>query len=247
MKKKRFSMWFVALIAVGVVFLSILDEELLQTAEPVTPVDPDWAAIAAWPPVEVAEVEAIPDPGRTYTVIILDDSGSMGGDIVPAREAVVSALDPMQPTDRVAVVALNTGLILPFSSVDEARDLLPPRVSQVESEGGTPLTSAMRASRAALEQEAARTGGFGTYRILVTTDGEAANRDSLRAEIEDLARTTPIQVATIGVGIGGNHILRRPDLASFVAIDNVSELAAALRAAIAEEQSFSAITTFEDG
>ena len=153
----------------------------------------------------------------------------------------------MQPTDRVAVVALNTGLILPFSSVDEARDLLPPRVSQVESEGGTPLTSAMRASRAALEQEAARTGGFGTYRILVTTDGEAANRDSLRAEIEDLARTTPIQVATIGVGIGGNHILRRPDLASFVAIDNVSELAAALRAAIAEEQSFSAITTFEDG
>ena len=142
---------------------------------------------------------------------------------------------------------LNTGLILPLSSVSDARTALPPRVAQVRSDGGTPLTAAMQASRRALEQEAARTGGFGTYRILVTTDGEASNADSLQAEIEDIARTTPIQVATIGVGIGGNHILRRPDLASFVAIDNVGELAAALRAAIAEEQSFSAITTFEDG
>ncbi|MEL6644215.1 MAG: vWA domain-containing protein [Pseudomonadota bacterium] len=245
--KKSNTFTVVALLAAGVVALSIFDSEVNTFTNPVTPVDPNWDAIAAWPPVEADEVEAIPDPSRTYTVIVLDDSGSMGDDIIPAREAVVSALGPMQDDDRVAVVGLNTGLILPFSSVADARTALPPRVATVRSDGGTPLTAAMQASRRALEQEAARTGGFGTYRILVTTDGEASNKDSLQAEIEDIARTTPIQVATIGVGIGGNHILRRPDLASFVAIDNVGELAAALRAAIAEEQSFSAITTFEDG
>ncbi|MEL6517688.1 MAG: vWA domain-containing protein [Pseudomonadota bacterium] len=245
--KKKNSIPLLVFLAVGVVAFSMFDEGIFDSPEPIVAVDPDWDAIAAWPPVEVDEVEAVPDPGRTYTVIVLDDSGSMGDDIVPARDAVVQALEPMQDEDRVAVVGLNTGLILPFSSVSEARTALPPRVAQVRSDGGTPLTAAMQASRRALEQEAARTGGFGTYRILITTDGEASNADSLQAEIEDLARNTPIQVATIGVGIGGNHILRRPDLASFVAIDNVGELAAALRAAIAEEQSFSAITAFEDG
>ncbi|MEM9708730.1 MAG: VWA domain-containing protein [Pseudomonadota bacterium] len=230
-----------------VVYAAISNQGQEVVVEESVPIDPDWAAIDAWPGLEAGDVDAQPNPNRTFTAIVLDDSGSMGGDIVPAREAVVAALDEMAPEDRVAVIALNTGVILPFTAVADALPALVDNLRRVESSGGTPLTSAVNAARGALAQEAAVAGGFGTYRILVTTDGEADDSRALRAEIEDIARTTPIQVATIGVGIRGDHILRRPDLAAFVAIDNIEQLAGALRDAIAEEQDFSAITSFEDG
>ena len=151
----------------------------------------------------------------------------------------------MSQTDRVAVIALNDGVILPFMSVEDAEKELPGPLARVLSDGSTPLTSAIRTAQLALEEEAARSGGFGTYRILVTTDGEADDGDALTWLIENIARVTPIQVATIGVGIGDRHVLSRPDLASFVAINDISGLSAALQSAIAEEQNFTAITNFE--
>jgi len=240
--------WFmigVAGIVALVAFLLLVPSENETFSN--APVEPDWAAIAAWPGLDAAEAAARPDPGRTFTAIILDDSGSMGADIVPAREAVVAALDAMDPDDRVAVIALNAGVILPFSTVAEAQGTLPRLLASVISEGGTPLTGAMIAAREALAREAAVSGGYGTYRILVTTDGAADDGAALQAEVEHIARATPIQIATIGVGIRGGHILRRDDLAAFVAIDDVGQLAAALRDAIAEEQTFSAITSFGGG
>ena len=244
----RVVMWGVlglaAIFAIAIVSVLLDSGEETYSTEPVAP---DWEAIAAWPGVEAENVEARPDPNRTFTAIILDDSGSMGDDIVPAREAVVTALGAMDESDRVAVIALNAGTILPFATVSDAKADLPRLLAPVISEGGTPLTAAMQAARAALVAEAAVAGGFGTYRILVTTDGVADDSQALQREVEDIARTTPIQVATIGVGIRGNHILRRDDLAAFVAIDDVGQLADALRDAIAEEQTFTAITAFGGG
>ena len=219
-------------------------EETRYDAPRYAPIAPDWAAIAGWPGQEGGDIDAQPDPNRVYTAIVLDDSGSMGSDIEAAKRAVTASLDAMDDQDAVAVFALNRGLILPFMPAAEARRALPAPLSRVTSDGNTPLTPAIAKARAALEVEGARVGGFGTYRILVTTDGAANNGDALRREIEDIARVTPIQLATIGVGISGNHVLRRPDLAAFVAIKDVSDLASALRSAVAEEQTFKAITSF---
>lgn len=247
MAKNRSAGAYIAIAVAAFVAVAIFSEAPDRTEIVPEPVVPDWAAIAAWPVFEAQTVEATPDPGRTFTVLVLDDSGSMGDDIEAAKNAVVATLEAMDPADRVAVIGLNSGEVLPFSTVSEARAALPGLLEAVESDGGTPLTRAIVASRVALEAEAAVAGGFGTYRILVTTDGRADDEQALADAIEDLARTTPIQIATIGVGIRGNHVLRRPDLASFVEIDNVGELEAALRDAIAEEQSFTAITSFEEG
>ena len=247
MAKNRSAGAYIAIAVAAFVAVAIFSEVPDRREVAPEPVVPDWAAIAAWPVFEAQTVEATPDPGRTFTVLVLDDSGSMGDDIEAAKNAVVAALEAMDAGDRVAVFGLNTGEILPFFTVSEARAALPGLLEAVESDGGTPLTRAIMASRAALEAEAAVAGGFGTYRILVTTDGRADDEQALADAIEDLARTTPIQIATIGVGIRGNHVLRRPDLASFVEIADVGELEAALRDAIAEEQSFTAITSFEEG
>ena len=236
------------LVIFGVISLVVLSQFGLLDDTPIgrgnEPVSPDWTAIAAWPGSQADEIEAQPDPNRVYTAIVLDDSGSMGDDITPAKAAVLTAIDAMDPQDQVAVIALNDGLILPFMPAAEARSALPEPLSRVFSDGSTPLTKALQTAREGLAGEAARVGSFGTYRILVTTDGAADDGDRLRAEIEDIARQTPIQIATIGVGIGGGHVLARPDLAAFVSVNDITGLADALRTAIAEEQTFSAITAF---
>ena len=209
------------------------------------PVAPSWAAIAAWPSFEPEVVEAMPDPNRRVTAIVLDDSGSMGADMDAAKRAVVDALGAMAPEDRVAVIALNDGTVLPFTRVADAREPLVNALAGVQSNGSTPLTRAVRQAESLLEAEAGAARGFGTFRLIVTTDGAANEPESLENAIEGIARDTPIQITTIGIAIEGGHVLRRSDLGSFVDVADVDALRGALEAAVAENASFDAITDFE--
>ena len=239
---KKYLGWFIGLVVVAIVVGNELD--LGEQMAPFTPVEPDWVAISAWPALDGSDVEAAPDPNRQITAIVLDDSGSMSSEMEVAKQAVVGALDTMQPTDRVAVVALNKGVVLDFMTVEEARLALPEKIRPVRSDGSTPLTQAIQTAHNMLAAEGARARAFGTYRIIVTTDGAADEPGDLRSEIEEIARVTPIQVATIGIGVEGGHVLRRPAIASFVDISNASALGEALTKAIAESQDFSAVTSF---
>lgn len=208
------------------------------------PVAPNWAAIAAWPGIQTDAIEAVPNPNRRITAIVLDDSGSMGADIYAAKASVVGALDAMADNDRIAVLALNAGTILDFTSVDDARTRLPDLLDRVLSDGSTPLTASINGAKRLLEAEAANYRAFGTFRLIVTTDGQADDGDALGQAIEDLAETTPIQVTTIGIDISGQHVLRRGDLGSFVDVANVDALQDALQSAVAENANFAAITDF---
>lgn len=231
-------------LAIGA-FVTLDREAIYLKVFPPEPVAPNWAAISAWPGAEVDVIEARPDPNRRTTAIVLDDSGSMGADIGAAKAAVVGALEAMAESDRVAVLALNSGTILPFVDVSEARDVLPTRLQSVYSDGGTPLSGAIEAAKDLLENEAATVRGFGTFRLIVTTDGQADDGKALTAVIETLAEQTPIQVTTIGIGIEGGHVLRRESLGSFLDVENVGALASALQKVVAENTDFTAITDFK--
>ena len=241
---KKSLAYVIAGIAV-VVWFGAQEIGLFDRLTPPPVIEPDWAAIAAWPPIESANVEAAPDPNRQITAIVLDDSGSMRSEIEVAKAAVVGALDMMSETDLVSVVALNKGVVLDFMPVAAAREVLAEKIQSVRSDGSTPLTKAIRDAARMLSEEGAKARAFGTYRIIVTTDGAADAPDQLRREIEALARDTPIQIATIGIAVDGNHVLRRPSIASFVDISNASALGAALTKAVAESQDFGTITQFE--
>lgn len=245
MGKKLTGFYIGAALATGAVVWSMMPGSL-QSVMPQNPVQPNWAAIAAWPTLEPTVVEAQPDPNRRVTAIVLDDSGSMGGDIIPAKAAVVGALDAMNGDDRVAVLALNAGTILPFTSVEDARSTLPPLLDRILSDGTTPLTRAVQEAQLLLEEEAAAVRGFGTFRMIVTTDGQADDGPALNDAIESIAAQTPIQVTTIGIDISGGHVLRRADLGTFVDVANVDALESALQAAVAENTDFNAITDFSD-
>jgi uncharacterized protein YegL len=208
----------------------------------------DWAAFSAWPPLnDLAEVESLPDPDRVFTVIILDDSGSMGSDMEAAKSAVQQAVSLMSPNDRVGVLALNAGILLPVTPAADAARMLPARLAPVYPTGSTPLGEALISARDLLSDEAARARSFGTYRVIITTDGAADDPDKLVAEVTQTVNTTPIQVATIGIGIGRRHVLNAEGQTSYVAVDNVDKLGEALRAAIAENADFSPITAFGGG
>ena len=229
----------------GFIFYNTLSEP--GTYTPATDMGTvDWEALAAWPPlIEVPDVEAVPDPDRIFTMIVLDDSGSMGSDLEQAKAAVLEAVRMMDPNDRVDVLALNAGLVLPFETVEDAADILPGRLSPLRSTGSTPLGPALSAARDLLSEEAARSRSFGTYRIIVTTDGAADDPDLLVREVIETVNKTPVQVATIGIGIGRRHVLNAEGHTSYVAVDDVGKLAQALQAAVAENASFDPITAFE--
>ncbi|WP_300443727.1 VWA domain-containing protein [uncultured Mameliella sp.] len=229
----------------GFIFYNTLSEP--GTYTPATDMGTvDWEALAAWPPlIEVPDVEAVPDPDRIFTMIVLDDSGSMGSDLEQAKAAVLEAVRMMDPNDRVGVLALNAGLVLPFETVEDAADILPGRLSPLRSTGSTPLGPALSAARDLLSEEAARSRSFGTYRIIVTTDGAADDPDLLVREVIETVNKTPVQVATIGIGIGRRHVLNAEGHTSYVAVDDVGKLAQALQAAVAENASFDPITAFE--
>lgn len=232
-------------VVLGVLGTMIWNEmEASKAVNAPKPIEPNWAAIAAWPNLSATAVEAQPDPNRRVTAIVLDDSGSMKDDMKAAKQAVIGALNAMAEDDRVSVVALNAGTVLPFASVAEAKADLPALLAPIVSDGGTPLTRAIRSAQELLEAEAAAARGFGTFRLIVTTDGVADDSVALDKEIETLATATPIQVTTIGIDIEGDHVLRRVDLGSFVDVANVSALQGALEAAVAENTDFTAITEF---
>jgi uncharacterized protein with von Willebrand factor type A (vWA) domain len=233
------------ILAVALIAWQNIDQGEKLTGERET-VMPDWAAIASWPGIQADFLEAQPDPNRRVTMIILDDSGSMGRDLTAAKSAVVSALDAMKPEDRVAVLALNAGTVLPFSTVRDAERSLSKLLRPLESAGTTPLARSVTEAQAMLAQEAAHARGFGTFRLIVTTDGQADDGPALDAAIETLAATTPIQLTTIGISVGRGHVLRRDDLGSFVDVVKVAALADALQAAVAENTDFTAITDFGD-
>ena len=230
--------------AIAVAVFQDLNSRGQQASQPA--IQPNWAAISTWPNRQVDVVEAQPNPNRRVTAIVLDDSGSMGGDIVAAKAAVVGALNAMDDGDRIAILGLNSGTILPFTNVSDSKSHLSALLEPIKSEGSTPLTSSIMTAQDMLAEEAAAARGFGTFRVIVTTDGQADNDGALGVAIGNLAQSTPIQLTTIGIGIRGDHVLRREDIGSFVDVDNVGALQDALQAAVAENTDFNAITDFAE-
>ena len=240
---------------------SFLDQSQPDDTQP--PIDaaslvPNWSAISAWPGATaetgnaeatssfLGQVEANPDPAQVTTLILLDDSGSMGGRMGAAKDAVIQAVSQFPPESRVGVVALNAGLVLPVSTAAAAARELPGQLTRIEADGTTPLGARLAEALVILTQEAQKRRGFGVFRILVTTDGAASDGLRMNRAVAEILSTTPIELATIGVGIGEGHALNVPGYTSYVNVNSVGELAAALTAAAAEQTVFDPITSFED-
>lgn len=244
----NFNKVFPVLIVLGVIGFAASDEfrQLFGKTSAPDFGGPNWTAIANWPEVpEGVEMLAQPDPSVTVAVLILDDSGSMSSSFADAKGALVQSLDYFSADDQVAVLALNAGLVLPAMPVEQARSELSPALQPLRSDGSTPLTRAVLQARDILSELAAERRGFGTYQIIVTTDGAADQEEALSRVVADTVTNTSIQIATVATKSLPGHALNAAGYTSFTTIAGVAGLAEALAGAIAENSSFVPITAFE--
>lgn len=105
--------------------------------------------------------------------------------------------------------------------------------------GNTPLTEAMEQGMKRLVRQRELQLGYGEFRLVVVTDGQATGRPILQAVT--LAREQRLPIYTIGLCIGEAHELRKYAV-SYRAADSAEALKRGLEETLAETNAFDAQT-----
>lgn len=205
-----------------------------------------------WPPVKDGQrIEMADNFLAENYYIILDASGSMsytvgqyGGEkrIDAAKKAVTAFLREL-PRD------VNLGLL----AFQPTRELVPlgpgthqevaEQVQRLIPQGKTPLHRAMTMGYAALENQARRQSGYGTYKLIVVTDGESNDNDPgplARA----IVNSSPVEVHVIGFAIA-DHALNIPGITRYVTANSTEELVKALTDTTKSESESFDVLSFE--
>lgn len=160
------------------------------------------------------------DAGRDYNnvVVVLDASGSMGGymaggstvkKIDAAKEALREVLKQVPMDTRIGLLVFSGsnrthGWVYPLGPRDD--DMLMEAISRPQPGGGTPLGAYIKKGADRLLEQRAKQHGYGSYRLLIVTDGEAQDQKLVdRFVPEVLARG--ITVDAIGVDMRSTHTL----------------------------------------
>ncbi len=151
-------------------------------------------------------------------VVVLDDSGSMrdrmrteNGRVArmeAAKKALIGVLNNLPENTNVGVLALNTRVndspwIVPLGNAD--RRQWAANIADIEADGGTPLGEFMRTAA----DELLVTRGeqiYGTYRLLIVTDGEANDPELINSYLPQILSRGLI-VDVIGVDMTAEHSL----------------------------------------
>lgn len=168
-----------------------------------------WAA--ATPGAEAAD-------HSDNVVIVLDASGSMKGalqgtsmDRMSAAKASLKAvLQRVPPTTHIGLLVFSArnapagDWFYPLRPRDDAALLR--AIDSIEPHGSTPLGRYIKMGADRLLEERAKQFGYGSYRLLIVTDGEAQDRQLVdRYTPEVIARGITVDV--IGVAMSQNHTL----------------------------------------
>lgn len=148
--------------------------------------------------------------------LVLDRSGSMGGDrLEAAKAASISAVERLHPDDVVSVVAFDGRVDVVAPPAPRVRQFqLVQQVSDIDSGGSTNLSGGWLRGRQHMEQALGMLGSLegSSRRILLLTDGHAnagITDPSTLVELARTARAMGITTTTIGVGEGYDDDLLR--------------------------------------
>lgn len=137
-------------------------------------------------------------------VLIIDKSGSMGGDkIEMARRAAKSAVELLGPRDRIGVVAFDGAPfkvcpMTPGAAGSEASSA----INKIAAGGGTNLYPAMVMGRDMLRTEASR-----IKHVIILSDGQSQGGDFAR--VTDELTASGCTVSTVALGQGAHAGLMR--------------------------------------
>ena len=163
---------------------------------------------------------------------VLDGSGSMDGKMEEAKAAIKIFVDtvPEENVNLGLFVFDNQGTreVVPLAPHNRAQFMA--AVNQASPGGGTPLGTSIKTGVDALTTQYKKQLGYGEYRLIVVTDGEAS--DSISTGVKP-ANRYGIPIYTIGFGIGERRALRKHSI-SYRSADSAEELKQALEQAASE-------------
>jgi hypothetical protein len=159
---------------------------------------------------------ATPIVASQNVVVVLDDSGSMRDrmpsnrrlpKIEAAKKALLTVLAELPDGAQLGVLLLNGGprdhWVVSPGPVEQ--DRVRAAISQIRAAGNTPLGRSMKAGTDALLALRGQQR-YGTYKLLIVTDGEASDQRLVDAYLPDIL-SRGIVVDVIGVDMSQDHSL----------------------------------------
>jgi hypothetical protein len=144
-------------------------------------------------------------------VVVVDASGSMGAPMggstrmSVAKDALKQVLKQIPDTTHVGILVFPQGnWVYPLGPRKES--MLAGAIDSIQSGGGTPLGDYMKRGADALLEARKKQFGYGTYRLLVVTDGEAGDARQVEAYTPDII-SRGITIDCIGVEMASRHTL----------------------------------------
>ncbi len=149
-------------------------------------------------------------------VIVLDASGSMNGDIGnvikmdAAKSALHQVLATVPETTHIGLLVfsaknLRNDWVYPLGPRDDVK--LKAAINLPQASGGTPLGNYIKKGADRLLQERQKQYGYGSYRLLVVTDGEASDASIMERNTRLVLQRGVISLDVIGVGMKQRHTL----------------------------------------
>ena len=210
-------------------------------------------AAAAWSqePVEINST-------GQHVVVVLDDSGSMNESMrrdrrttkmEAAKQALIVVLESLPADSQVGVVALNARVgnrsgnnwVIPLGPIDKQQATQ--AIRNLGAKGGTPLGSFMKVGADALLQ-ARDKDHYGSYRLLIVTDGEAGDQHRVESFLPDILGRG-ITTDVIGVDMASRHSLATK-VHTYRKADDPESLTQAVREVFAETSSDSGDAGVDD-
>lgn len=201
-------------------------------------------AISAWFSVaSAAAQESTPTAARDHVAILLDASGSMRDTMSSssmsrmdvAKQALAKVVDRIGPNTDVGLLVFSdiegaNGWLYDLGPLDRSRLLA--AIDRCQASGGTPLGEFLKLAADRLLQARQAHRGYGVYRLLVVTDGEANDPELLGAYLPDVLGRG-ITVDCVGVDMIEEHALAKR-VHSYRRADDPASLEQAVAEALGE-------------
>lgn len=146
-------------------------------------------------------------------VVVFDASGSMhermdgGSRLDIAKQALKTVVPTIYPGTQVGIVCfsdVSPDWVYPLSVLETSK--ISAAIDSIVAKGGTPLGEYIKIGADELLAQREKQKGNGYYRLLVITDGEAADQYDVDRYVPDII-SRGIRVDAIGVGMKQDHTL----------------------------------------
>ncbi len=184
------------------------------------------------------------DTDSNNVVIVLDASGSMSEKMGTAgmtkmegaKTALLEVLRQVPAGTNIGLLVfsssnLKNNWVYPLGKLDPA--MLESAVRLPQPGGNTPLGEYIKKGADRLLEQRAKQFGYGTYRLLIVTDGEATERENIVERVVPEVMARGITMDVIGVNMRKAHTLATR-VNSYRSADDPAALTRALSAVFAE-------------